>query len=127
MEPDTYDLFPEPLRPRPLASFVDDLHRDRRTRKLITDQIVARLHESPASWKRVITALIGELEDLVEEEAVQVKTITARGAYEEPFQIQIHRFGPVRFVTCNEFDDIGYFDSTEKARVFARLNSAEYL
>ena len=126
-QPSDFELYPESLRPRPLEEFVDALHQDKRVRQQITEEIIARLKRNPESWKRIVRQLVSEIEELVEDEAVDVKSITARGAWEDPFKVQIRRFGPVRFVSANEFDDIGYFDSTEKARLFARLRYSEYL
>lgn len=124
---DNSELIPEGLRPKPLEDFLDELYKDKRTRQTITGEIISRLNDNPGSWKRIVRLLVSEIEELVEDEAVEVKSITARGAWEDPFRIEIKRFGPVRFVSANEFDDIGYFDSTEKARQFARLRFAEFL
>lgn len=126
-QPIDSELYPESLRPRPLEEFVDALHKDKQVRQQITEEIIARLNQNPESWKRIVKKLASEIEELVYDEAVDVKSITARGAWEDPFKVQIRRFGPVRFVSTNEFDDIGYFDSTEKARVFARLRYSAYL
>ncbi len=126
-QPSDSELYPESLRPRPLEEFVDALHKDKRVRQQITEEIIARLNQNPESWKRMVRKLVSEIEELVYDEAVDVKSITARGAWEDPFKVQIRRFGPVRFVSTNEFNDIGYFDTTEKARVFARLRYSEYL
>lgn len=126
-QPDDCELYPENLRPRPLEDFIDALHKDKRVRQQVTEEIIARLNRNPESWKRIVRQLTSEIEELVCNEAIDVKSVTARGAWEDPFRIQIRRFGPVRFVSTNEFDDIGFFDSTDKARVFARLRYSEYL
>jgi hypothetical protein len=116
----------DPLAPKPFATFVDDLYRNRKTRKQITAEIQKML-KNPQDWKRIVAALERQLEDLIVNESVEVKTVTARGSYEDPFQIRINRFGPLRFVSANEFDDVGYFDSTDKARRWARWQYSMYL
>jgi len=79
--------------------------------------------------KEVIKDLDGDepddLTDLVHNNASVVDSIQALG--EDVFEIVINRYGPVFYISANEFDDIGYFASLKEALEYAEQEFEPYI
>lgn len=56
-----------------------------------------------------------------------VKILEATGAYDDPFEVRIHRIGPIFWVAANEFDDVGYFRSLVDAESYADDEYSSFL
>jgi hypothetical protein len=67
------------------------------------------------------------IHDLVMNESEAADAIEALGSYEDTFSIVIMKFGSVYWVQAAEFDDVGYFDTIEKAKAFAESNFEPFI
>jgi hypothetical protein len=68
------------------------------------------------------------INDLVRNDSVMVDSLAGwRSAYNDTFSIDVMQFGSVFWVEAQEFDDIGYFDTLEKAKDAAEFNYEPFI
>ena len=81
--------------------------------------------------KKVLKDLDGDepddLTDLVHNNASEVDSIQALGRDEDVFEIVINRYGPVFYISANEFDNTGYFASLKEALEYSEQEFEPYL
>jgi hypothetical protein len=81
--------------------------------------------------KKALDAIVDILEDCIysnnfEVGANIVETITGKGDFDE-FNISIHEFHGVFWISAPEFDDDGYFTSVDDAIAFAEVRYEPFI
>lgn len=118
---------------KPLEHYFPLLAKDRRVKDAIAKEFGTQAKRVMAKLQSEEPLLDGELAahaiifDLIDNEADDVGSITALGAYDEPFDISIMKSGPIYFVSAIENDDIGYFSDLEAARDCAKGNYEPFI
>ena len=68
------------------------------------------------------------IHDLIHNNPVVVESLEGlSSAYDETFPINIVRFGKVFWIDAMEFDDVGYFDTLQKAKDAAEFNYEPFI
>jgi len=115
--------------PKDLSQFKDLLLQSEEIHSLV-------LKHSDKGAEQLESFLRGEtlndLYEIIEEEsheraAEPVSFIEGAAPDNDVFHINIHKLGPVFFITANEFDDIGYFASKREAEDYASMEFDGYI
>jgi hypothetical protein len=109
------------IEPQPLQSFTNILLKSKAIKKLVTE------HYGAEARQRMKQFRVGEIDDLVELIEINklqlaespVETLQGAAPDNDVFHIELCAVGPVFYIRANEFDDIGYFSSLKKARIYA--------
>jgi hypothetical protein len=111
-------------QPESLESFYPLLAKDIEVQEKLTSQFAGRAPsilqqmEAGSGLGGAADTVSDLLEELVKDECGEVATFYGRGS-DGFFPITICTLGPVSFIRASEFDDIGYFGSTNDARSHA--------
>jgi hypothetical protein len=111
-------------QPEPLKSFYPQLAKDSEVQAKLKSRFAGRASsilqhmEAGSDLGNDADTVSDLLEALVTDECREVDTFYGSGS-DGYFPITICSLGPVSFIRASEFDDIGYFGSTNDARSHA--------
>jgi hypothetical protein len=111
-------------QPKPLKSFYPQLAQDSEVQATLKSRFAGRASsilqhmEDGSDLGDDADPVSDLLESLVKDECCEVDTFYGSGS-DGYFPITICNLGPVSFIRASEFDDIGYFGSTNDARSHA--------
>ena len=117
------------IRPKNLFELKDLLLRSEEIHSLV----LKRSGKGAEQWESFLKGEnLDDLFEIVEEESHEiteepVSFIEGAAPDNDIFHINIHKLGPLFFITANEFDDIGYFESEEEAESYASLEFDGYI